>query len=84
MKEVGTTFWNPPNTGATNSSGFTGRGAGMREIFSSFDYLNEHGIFWATYQFHYRGLHYNSQQVGREFLGGPTGWGAISVRCLKD
>lgn len=26
LKEVGTRFWNPPNTGAKNSSGFYARG----------------------------------------------------------
>ena len=30
LKEVGTSLWNPPNTGADNSSGFTGVGNGYR------------------------------------------------------
>jgi uncharacterized protein (TIGR02145 family) len=29
LKETGTTWWNSPNTGATNEVGFNGRGAGM-------------------------------------------------------
>lgn len=31
LKEVGTTHWNSPNTGATNSTGFTGIGSGWRD-----------------------------------------------------
>lgn len=30
LKVVGTTYWNTPNTGATNSTLFNGRGAGIR------------------------------------------------------
>jgi uncharacterized protein (TIGR02145 family) len=30
MKETGTTYWDSPNTNATNESGFNGRGAGER------------------------------------------------------
>jgi uncharacterized protein (TIGR02145 family) len=30
MKEIGLTFWNSPNTGATNSAKFNGRGSGYR------------------------------------------------------
>jgi uncharacterized protein (TIGR02145 family) len=31
MKEIGTTYWNAPNTGAVNSSGFTLYGSGYRD-----------------------------------------------------
>ena len=30
MKEIGTTYWLTPNTGATNEVGFNGRAAGLR------------------------------------------------------
>ena len=29
-KEIGTIYWNSPNTGATNEAGFNGKGAGFR------------------------------------------------------
>ncbi|HOW24689.1 MAG TPA: FISUMP domain-containing protein [Bacteroidales bacterium] len=51
LKEVGTTHWNEPNTGATNSSGFTGLPGGSR--FSddgSFYNLGEGGYFWSSSQ----------------------------------
>jgi len=31
MKETGIIYWQTPNTGASNSSGFTASGGGMRE-----------------------------------------------------
>ena len=37
VKETGTAHWNPPNTGATNSSGFTALPAGSRS--------NSNGVF---------------------------------------
>lgn len=35
LKETGTTYWDSPNTGATNSTGFNGRGAGERHYTTS-------------------------------------------------
>ena len=41
MKETGTTYWLSPNTGATNSSKFNGRGAGRRVAANGiFNYIN--------------------------------------------
>lgn len=47
MKETGTTYWNSPNTGADNSSGFSARGAGGR-FSGSFDFLLSFGSFWTS------------------------------------
>ena len=35
MKETGTTYWNSPNTGATNSSGFTALPGGYSHLYVS-------------------------------------------------
>jgi uncharacterized protein (TIGR02145 family) len=39
LKQTGTTYWNPPNTGATNSTGYTSRANGER--------LHSDGTFYA-------------------------------------
>ena len=50
MKEIGTTHWTTPNTGATNSSGFTGLPAEMR--FPADGWFSgapgDNGYFWAS------------------------------------
>jgi uncharacterized protein (TIGR02145 family) len=50
MKLPGTEFWSAPNTGATNSSGFSAKGGGFRNNLGSAGgqshMLKEVGIFW--------------------------------------
>lgn len=48
MKEAGTTHWNPPNSGATNSSGFTALPGGIRDMDGSFKSLGRQGDFWTS------------------------------------
>jgi uncharacterized protein (TIGR02145 family) len=36
MKETGTTYWDSPNTGATNNSGFNARASGVRSTLGDF------------------------------------------------
>jgi len=88
LKEVGTTHWITPNTGATNATGFTAVGAGGRyDIDGSFFSLNEANYLWTTDEsipgvdgamFY---LAYNSGN----FIGYrmPEGDG-LSVRCVRD
>jgi uncharacterized protein (TIGR02145 family) len=47
MKETGTVYWNSPNTGATNSSGFSARGSGNRAPTGGFLY-NKTSAYWWT------------------------------------
>lgn len=48
LKEIGTTYWNAPNTGATNEFGFNGRGGGYRE--DTFYNILNFGPLWGSNQ----------------------------------
>lgn len=48
LKEAGTTHWLVPNTGATNSSGWTGLPGGQRNFDSTFQYIQQGGAFWTS------------------------------------
>ncbi len=48
MKEAGTTHWISPNTGADNSSGFTGLPGELRSLSGSFWLLGERGVWWSS------------------------------------
>jgi uncharacterized protein (TIGR02145 family) len=51
MKETGTTHWLAPNTGATNSSGFTGLPSGARGLAGNFSDRTYWGYLWSSAQF---------------------------------
>jgi uncharacterized protein (TIGR02145 family) len=48
MKEVGTMHWTYPNTGANNSSVFTGLPAGLRDDLAGFYDIDKGGSFWSA------------------------------------
>jgi uncharacterized protein (TIGR02145 family) len=48
MKEAGTVHWNSPNTGATNSSGFTALPGGLSYTSGDFNYLGSIGHWWSA------------------------------------
>ena len=85
LKEVGTTHWFAPNTGATNSSGFTALPAGYRVYSNALFYGLGHCGYWWTSQpdtsAWLRYLYFNSAKVGRFY--GYKYYG-LSVRCVKD
>ena len=87
MKETGLDHWVSPNTGATNSSGFTARAGGWRAHNNgTFQYLGRSFTYWASNEkestLAYAGyimsesqslvLTHSEKQRGR------------SVRCIKD
>jgi uncharacterized protein (TIGR02145 family) len=86
MKEIGILHWYPPNTGATNESGFTALPGGFRLIDGFFS-LVFNGNFWSSTEYDMetawgRGLVYDDASVYRE--GGYYKRNGFSVRCLKD
>jgi uncharacterized protein (TIGR02145 family) len=86
MKEAGTDHWTAPNTGATNSSGFTGLPGGMRDLLSVYVAMGENGLwwttsaydastFWSTYLWYmYSGVDHNPT---------PKNYG-LSIRCVRN
>ena len=86
LKETGTILWNSPNTGATNSSGFSGLPGGSRAGSGMFNYIGRDGGWWSateddtTYAWARR-LNYNHSGVGRYYGYKGTGF---SVRCVRD
>lgn len=85
MKETGTSHWTTPNTGATNSSGFTALGAGYRGTGGTFFVLGTYAYFWSSSvsgsHAWYRSLSYTYATVFR--VENVQAYG-FSVRCLKD
>ncbi len=87
LKETGFSHWNDPNTGATNSSGFTGLPGGYRYYYDGYSYYaSSNGYFWSSSQMDgssawFRSLDYGTASVYR--LEAYKDYG-FSVRCLRD
>lgn len=89
LKEAGTTHWTQPNTGATNSSGFTAAPGGYRSISDFADFMIGADIWSSTQSSDFyawdRYLFYNKTQVDRGFNGsGVAKTDGKSIRCIKD
>jgi uncharacterized protein (TIGR02145 family) len=86
MKEVGTTSWNSPNKGATNTSLFSGLPGGARDDSGGYGYIGKFGGWWSSSEF----LPSNILIRSLEYDNGKADWsyayeeGGLSVRCLKD
>ena len=50
LKEIGTTHWKSPNTGATNQTGFTALPGGSRDNNGEFTDIGEYGYWWTSTQ----------------------------------
>jgi uncharacterized protein (TIGR02145 family) len=87
MKETGLTHWASPNTGATNSSGFTGLPGGWRQSGGGFGYLTTDGMFRGKDEFIFPDeatvlfLNSNTADAALSFSLKSAG---LSVRCIKD
>jgi uncharacterized protein (TIGR02145 family) len=86
MKETGTSHWLTPNTGATNTSGFTALPGGYSTLGGIFSTLTSTGYFWAMSEFNatdawYRSLSYSNDGV--IYFEHLKSYG-YSVRCLQN
>jgi uncharacterized protein (TIGR02145 family) len=86
MKEAGTSHWYSPNTGATNSSGFTALPGGYRRLNGAFDLLGYITSFWSSSggpsnSAWFRHLNYPNSDIYRDYANKKVGY---SVRCLRD
>jgi len=84
LKEAGTMHWKTPNTGANNSSGWTGLPGGQRSQIAYFGYVKEVGYWWTSSERNTLALIHLMDYIG---LAGGTisdkrfGY---SVRCVRD
>jgi len=95
LKEIGTTHWLDPNTGATNETGFTALPGNIRQITGAFSpststpFLGVFGDWWTTSEYNFNGLIYASHKYIVNFSGSvqnaadDKGYG-FSVRCVRN
>jgi uncharacterized protein (TIGR02145 family) len=86
LKEVGTTHWLTPNTGATNESGFSALPGGYRYFYrGNYSDMGNSDYFWSSTQYSayawYRTLYYNRSGLLRDLNYREDGF---SVRCVND
>ncbi|MCH7733493.1 MAG: PKD domain-containing protein [Candidatus Marinimicrobia bacterium] len=86
LKEVGTTHWQSPNTGATNESGFSALPGGHRYYYGPFGRVGYNALFWSTTESNSSSawthrLYYSGSAVGRYGYHKLSGF---SVRCVRD
>jgi uncharacterized protein (TIGR02145 family) len=85
--EAATGLWYSPNTGATNSSGFSGAPGGSRYDFGDYVNVGDFGFWWSSSEYSTslawgRSLRYAYDFVDRSnYLVKHYG---LSVRCLRD
>jgi uncharacterized protein (TIGR02145 family) len=87
MKSTGTQYWNSPNTGATNESGFSGLSGGLRDNTGFFSGPGQYNGNWWTsspdgipYAW-FRSLDHSTTTILRINMDKRYGF---SVRCLRD
>jgi len=86
VKEAGTIHWASPNTGATNTSGFTGIPGGYRDGWGSFMYMTNVAEFWSSSRTSSSGALARYLGSGHTaFLQDNTDRAyGFSVRCVRD
>ena len=86
LKEQGLEHWVSPNSGSTNSSGYSALPGGYRTNNGTFDYDTESGNWWSTLEFSAteakkHDLDWNNDDV---YFNNTSKKYGCSVRCIKD
>jgi len=87
MKETGEAYWNSPNTGATNESGFSALPGGYRQSDNGyFHCISNYALFLSSTELGIsnawcRKLSYNNSGVNRYSYSKGSGF---SIRCIRD
>jgi uncharacterized protein (TIGR02145 family) len=86
MKSTGFQYWESPNSGANNISGFSSLPGGLRNSVGSFTNIRTLGSWWSSSEYNL----YSARYLGLSAYGDGAGTGnsekraGYSVRCLKD
>jgi uncharacterized protein (TIGR02145 family) len=86
MKDTGSTYWGYSNVGATNESGFTGRGSGCRDEAGNYGSIQDVMYLWSsteqdTSRAWGRTINSHNSVAGRNGYFNKDGF---AVRCVKD
>ncbi len=86
MKSITSNYWKDPNTGATNTSGFSALPGGFRNNSGQFSTISNYGAWWTstangTNQAWERDISFNAGSLYRSSYSQNYGF---AVRCLKD
>ncbi len=88
LKEAGTAHWQTPNTGATNSTGFSAVLGGHRMCTGGFMSLNSNAFYWSStpngtdYGWSWK-LFYADPYLQSDSVYGYKNYG-FSIRCISD
>jgi uncharacterized protein (TIGR02145 family) len=79
-------LWTNPNTGATNSSGFTAFPGGLRTSDGPFNHIGNYGFWWSStvYSSAFAWSRYLNYLNASSNRNGNYASNGISVRCLRD
>jgi uncharacterized protein (TIGR02145 family) len=86
MKLSGLQYWDSPNLGATNESGFSGLAGGQRHPINSFELKGQFGFWWSSslYSTDYAWYRYMRNINGDVSRDSPHVRLGYSIRCIKD